>query len=916
MRRTGLLCVVLLGVVSLSARAQDIDIEVTHEESNFAILAVDPQGAAYALNLSQNTRRIWMSVDNARTWVFRGEHPRGSFKQMTALSDGTLLADTQTPGGFHLSRSIDRGATWQEVLSLGQARMLTPHSITERDGTAFFLEYQTATSASVPVRLWASTDSGATWSVRFTFQGRRHGHGIRTAPDGALWAFFGDSDEQSGILRSTDGGFTWQSVLETEQARVVDAVFANGDLLFGQDIPRQPLFPHAGRLTPQGELTLTQQLPGPSYSILALPQGGYLMGITREPTGDVYPTGEAGESAHLLGSVDGVTWQTLASFRRIDASDYGRADVYWILRSGEVVLSLRHVRTLSGGRGYQLLRVNVPPGGDVTFTDDFDACTSTADLGSRWQVNGVWYCRAQRARAESPGVALANTPDLSDTDVSALVQLNGSQGSGVVARGSEDSHYAVLLYPSGVDLVRRSGGSGFVLASRQMTILPNTSYRVRLRVTGDLRPQVEMFVNDQRLVGVIDTEPLRSGRPGLISGATQRTQYDDFVASGTAAGPPPPPPPPDSVDLTFSDEFEDCTSNVDLGPNWDITGVWYCRDRRARGESTLGLALARTPDLSLTEVRARVQLNGSAGSGVVARASNGSYYVARIFSGGPPDRGRLELARVTPQGTTVLAAVSSLDIAFNTSYGIELRVFQNDELIEVALDGLTRISITDPNPLPPGRVGLLGGTGPRNQFDGFFVFGRTVSLPPFSDDFDACTSSTDLGARWDVISGVWYCRDNRARGESTRGLALARAGVFGDVEVDARVQLNGTATGSGIVARATANSYYALRLLSSGRLEIVRVIGAAEQPLGAIAVTVTPNVSRRLTLQVTGDDPVTLLGFLDGAPVIDIVDNSPLRLASGGTGLLSGAPPRSQFDDFSAQALGWGSEPGVVTSNP
>lgn len=913
MRRFGLACAVLLGVLFWSApsRAQDISLEVTHQESNFAILAVDPQGAAYALNLSQNSRRIWMSVDNARTWTFRGEHPRGSFKQMTALSDGTLIADTQTPEGFHLSRSIDRGATWQEVLSLGQARMLTPHSITESGGTAFFLEYQTATSASVPVRLWASTNGGATWSVRFTFQGRRHGHGIRTAPDGALWAFFGDSDEQSGILRSTDGGFTWESVLETEQARVVDAVFANGDLLFGQDIPFQPLFPNAGRLTPEGDLTLTQRLPGPSYSIMALPQGGYLMGITREPAGDVYPPGEAGESAHLLGSVDGTSWQTLASFPRIDASDYARADVYWRLPSGEVVLNLRHVRTLSGGRGYQLLRVNVPPGGDVTFTDDFNACTSTSDLGGAWQVNGVWYCRAGRARGESPGIALARTAELGDTDVSALVQLNGSTGSGVVARGSDGSHYAAVLNSSGrVDLIRTTNGSGSLLATVPATILQNTSYRLRLQVTGENSANVQVRLNDQLVINIADSSPIRSGRPGLISGTTQRTQFDDFVASGTAAGPPP-PPPPDSVDITFRDEFDDCTSNVDLGPNWDISGTWYCRDRRARGESTLGFALARTPDLGLTEVQARVQLNGSAGSGVVARVSDGSYYAARIFLGG-----RVELVRVTPQGTTVLGT-SALPIVANTSYGVLLRVLDDAELVEVVVEGQTRISTSDPNPLPPGRAGLLSGTGPRSQYDGFFLVGRTVSLPSFVDDFDACTSSTDLGARWDVVSGVWYCRDGRARGESTLGLALARAAsVFGDVEVDARVQLNGTASGSGIVARATANTYYALRIQSSGRLEIVRVIGATEQPLGSIPVTVTPNVSRRLTLQVTGNDPVSLVGFVDGEPVIDTVDDSPLALASGATGLLSGSPPRSQFDDFSARPLGPGSGNGVLSSNP
>ncbi|HCF60364.1 MAG TPA: exo-alpha-sialidase, partial [Myxococcales bacterium] len=51
---------------------------------------------------------------------------------------------------------------------------------------------------------------GESWSVRFTFEGFRHAHGLLADPKtGALWAFMGDYT--GGILRSYDSGHSWQT---------------------------------------------------------------------------------------------------------------------------------------------------------------------------------------------------------------------------------------------------------------------------------------------------------------------------------------------------------------------------------------------------------------------------------------------------------------------------------------------------------------------------------------------------------------------------------------------------------------------------------------------------------------------------------------------------------------------------------
>jgi hypothetical protein len=278
---------------------------------------------------------------------------------VTALADGVLLA--QTTGGStdnRLSRSTDQGRTWRDVLSIGSYRALTPHSFAELNGAVYFAEYQSFTSGDAPIRVWASTDRGVTWSVRSTHTGHRHAHGIRAdASRGALWLFFGDTTPQSATLRSTDGGRTWTTVRSGQEAIAVDgAVLPNGDLLYGQDSSYLPTQPSIARLTPGGGYRKIHELTGPSYSIHALRGGGFVAGAAREPGGNIYPPGE--ESTRLYGSVDGERWEVLLTYRRVTTTDNARIDVSWELPSGELVLRLENVPvgSANGGRGFQLLR--------------------------------------------------------------------------------------------------------------------------------------------------------------------------------------------------------------------------------------------------------------------------------------------------------------------------------------------------------------------------------------------------------------------------------------------------------------------------------------------------------------------------------------------------------------------------------
>jgi len=337
-----------------------LDATVTYTETGFDLLAVDPAGTAYGVNLNGNSSDIWSTVDG-RSWSKRGNNGSGaSFWVMTALSDGTLLADLSGSSGHALARSTDHGATWTQVLDTGVYRTLTPHSFAELDGAVYYLEFQVFTGASTPIRLWKSLDRGATWSVKFTFQGHRHGHGLMPDPSRhALFAFFGDFDEQSGLYRSTDGGASWSMVIGGIQAGdIVDGVvLSDGSFLCGQDISYRgsiPDTPQIARIAPDGTETDYLQLPSSSYSTHQISTGGFVVGATHEEWNDVEPPGW--NRGSLFGSGDGVHWQKLLEVAQLVSGDDVRTDVYWELATGELVVSVVNASGFGpGGRGYMLL---------------------------------------------------------------------------------------------------------------------------------------------------------------------------------------------------------------------------------------------------------------------------------------------------------------------------------------------------------------------------------------------------------------------------------------------------------------------------------------------------------------------------------------------------------------------------------
>src|SRR5205085_3238477 len=121
----------------------NLSVETTYTSTTFDLMAVDPAGTAFGVELGGSQARIWASGDG-RNWTARGS-ANGTFWIVTALSDGTLLADLSEGSGHAIARSTDGGITWNDVLSTGSYRALTPHSFAELDGAVYFVEYQVFT---------------------------------------------------------------------------------------------------------------------------------------------------------------------------------------------------------------------------------------------------------------------------------------------------------------------------------------------------------------------------------------------------------------------------------------------------------------------------------------------------------------------------------------------------------------------------------------------------------------------------------------------------------------------------------------------------------------------------------------------------------------------------------------------------
>jgi len=146
----------------------------------------------------------WHDVPTGSTARLRG---------LSAVSKNTAWTSGYTATGDVVFRTLDRGATWQDVSPAG-----TPATLQYRDIEAFDANHAVVLSAGTGPNssIYRTADGGQTWSLVFqnaeptafydcmTFFNRRVGLAVSDPPDGLHFR----------IIKTTDGGRTW-NILDT-----------------------------------------------------------------------------------------------------------------------------------------------------------------------------------------------------------------------------------------------------------------------------------------------------------------------------------------------------------------------------------------------------------------------------------------------------------------------------------------------------------------------------------------------------------------------------------------------------------------------------------------------------------------------------------------------------------------------------
>jgi hypothetical protein len=414
----------------------------------------------------------------------------------------------------------------------------------------------------------------------------------------------------------------------------------------------------------------------------------------------------------------------------------------------------------------------------------FDNFQRTTGLGSNWQT---WYggfsTNGTYAISSSPpgnGNWASVIPSVGTNDYSVSADIiipSGSLDSGVVARSSDTSNFDSTLYAAQlatdgtVNLYRRNSWNWTLLSSVGAGIATNTSYNLKLLVSGNTPVHLEVSVNGALKITFDDssTSRIASGPPG-IQNYNASVQYTNF-----------------SIDAVTTHVFYDAFARTTgLGSNWQVVYGGFSTD------GTYAVSGAPPSQGNWAKVAQNLFTNdysvsaniivpaGSLDSGLVARSSDASNFDSTLYAAQIATDGHVNLYRRNTWNWTLLSSVAAT-IAANTSYALRLVVAGSSPVhLEVWLNG-TRQIVTDDN--STNRI-TTGGAGMENYDTGVKYASFTVdaaSAPPAPTGSDVVwvnqVNTTVIGTTiWKSSGAQPYIED--AGAASQQSVASGTDGTF------------------------------------------------------------------------------------------------------------------------------------------
>jgi hypothetical protein len=226
--------------------------DILYASRGYDLLRARIQDASRPLDweLVGSFRPAWIRMLSVRN-RFTSRLFRDGFHALAVLPGGDLVA--AVPGAIITKRSRESQFRSTHAIMRGTRPL---HITSVPSGPVYWGEYFD-NSARDEVHIYASIDSGSTWSPAYTFPkgAIRHVHNIvHDSWGNCLWILTGDYDDECRILRATCDLSNIEVVLQgNQQARAVAAIATEDGLYFSSDTPLETN--HIYRLERNGVLT-------------------------------------------------------------------------------------------------------------------------------------------------------------------------------------------------------------------------------------------------------------------------------------------------------------------------------------------------------------------------------------------------------------------------------------------------------------------------------------------------------------------------------------------------------------------------------------------------------------------------------------------------------------------------------------
>jgi hypothetical protein len=271
---------------------------------------------------------------------------------------------------------------------------------------------------------------------------------------------------------------------------------------------------------------------------------------------------------------------------------------------------------------------------------------------------------------------------------------------------------------------------------------------------------------------------------------------------------------------------------------------------------------------------------------------------------------RVEIRRQDGPTSTLLGTFASLPINTTDQYAVRLSVVGgaiSARVQNLTTNAVVTLNHTDPNPLPPGFAGT-GTFFASARFDDFFAGPTGTATPQLTEDFDDGneTGWSESNGSWSVVSSSGspvYRQDLNtlqllARASWNTNVASPNQSVQATVRP---LEFNGTSFVSVHARYIDPNNSYYVTLRNDRRFELKKIRnGTVEQ---ALTRTVTMHSTFRLDephtlkIEVIGTEDPVLVGYLDGAPLLTVEDETDTPFTGAGKAAMGTFSARAEFDN-------------------